>query len=49
MSRDNIRTIGFVLVFVVLAVLVICFDDIKAMINEAMVEQADSLMDQLLR
>ena len=49
MSRENIRTIGFVLVFVVLAVLVICFDDIKAMWNEAMMEQADSLMDQLLR
>ena len=49
MSRDNIKTIGFVLIFVVLAVLVICFDDIKAMLNEAMMEQADSLMDQLLR
>ena len=49
MSRDNIRTIGFVLVFVILVVLVICFDDIKAMLNKAMVEQADSLMDQLLR
>lgn len=49
MSRDNIRTIGFVLVFVILVVLVICFDDIKAMLNEAMMEQADSLMDQLLR
>lgn len=49
MSRENIRIIGFVLVFVALAVLVICFDDIKAMLNEAMVEQADSLMDQLLR
>ena len=49
MSRDNIRTIGFVMVFVALAVLVICFDDIKAILNEAMVEQADSLMDQLLR
>ena len=49
MSRDSIRTIGFVLEFVALAVLVICFDDIKAMINEVMVEQADSLMDQLLR
>ena len=49
MSRDSIRTIEFVLVFVAFAVLVICFDDIKAMINEVMVEQADSLMDQLLR
>ena len=49
MSRDNIRTIGFVLVFVILAVLVICFDDIKTMWNEAMMGQVDSLMDQLLR
>ena len=49
MRKVNLRTIGFVLVFVALAVLVICFDDIKAMINAAMMEQADSLMDQLLR
>ena len=49
MSRDNIRTIVFVLEFVALAVLVICFDDIKAMWNEAMKGQADSLVDQLLR
>jgi len=49
MRRESIRTIGFVLVFVALSVLVICFDDIKAMLNKAMVEQADSLMDQLLR
>lgn len=49
MSRENIRTIVFVLVFVALAVLVICFDDIKAMWYEAMMGQADSLVDQLLR
>ncbi len=49
MRRESVRTIGFVLVFVALAVLVICFDDIRAMFNEAMVEQADSLVDQLLR
>lgn len=49
MRRESIRTIGFVLVLIALAVLVICFDDIKAMFNEAMVEQADSLMDQLIR
>ena len=49
MRRENIRTIGVVMVFVTLAVLVICFDDIKAMINSAMMEQADSLVDQLLR
>lgn len=28
---------------------VICFDDIKAMVNEAMMEQTQSLVDQLLR
>ena len=49
MRRENFRTIGFVLIFVVLAILVICFDDFKAIITEAMVEQTDSLMDQLLR
>lgn len=49
MSRDNIRIIGLVMVFVALAVLVIFHDDIKIMFNGAMVEQADSLMDQLLR
>ena len=49
MRRDSLRTIGFVLVFIVIAVLVICFDDIQAMVNEVMVEQAESLVDQLLR
>ena len=49
MRRDSLRTIGFVLVFIVIAVMVICFDDIQAMVNEAMVEQAESLVDQLLR
>ena len=49
MRKEYLRTIGFVLVFVVLAVLVICFDDIKTMINAATMEQADSLLDQLLR
>ena len=49
MRRENIRTIGVVMVFVAMAVLVICFDGIKAMINTAMMEQADSLVDQLLR
>ena len=49
MRRDSLRTIGFVLVFIVIAVLVICSDDIKAMVNEAMMEQTQSLVDQLLR
>ena len=49
MRRDSLKTIGFVLLFVVISVLVICFDDIKAMVNEAMKEQTQSLVDQLLR
>lgn len=49
MRRDSLKTIGFVLLFMVIAVLVICFDDIKAMVNEAMMEQTQSLVDQLLR
>lgn len=49
MRRDSLKTIGFVLLFVVIVVLVICFDDIKAMVNEAMMEQTQSLVDQLLR
>ena len=49
MRKYSLRTIGFVLVFMVIAALVICFDDIKAMVNEAMMEQTQSLVNQLLR
>lgn len=49
MRRDSLRTIGFVLLFVAITVLIICFDDIKVMVNEAMMEQTQSLVDQLLR
>lgn len=49
MRRDNLKAIGFVLMFVAIVELVICFDDIKAMVNEAMMEQTQSLVDQLLR
>ena len=49
MRRDSLKTIGFVLLFVVIAVLVICFDDIKTMVNDAMMEQTQSLVDKLLR
>lgn len=49
MNRENLRTIGIVALVVVLMVLVIFFDDIKAMLNVAIAEQADSHLDQLLR
>ena len=49
MSRDKLRTIGFIVVVILIAAAVIWLDDIRAMMDEAMVEQADSLLDQLLR
>jgi hypothetical protein len=49
MSRDNIRKIGIIVVFVALAVLVVCFDVFKAALSQMMMGQADSLVDQLLR
>lgn len=49
MRRDSLRTIGLMFVVIAIAVLVICFDNIKAMMNEAMIKQADSLVNQLLR
>ena len=48
MCRDKLRTIGFIVVVILIAA-VIWFDEIRAMMDETMVEQADSLMDQLLR
>ena len=49
MSRDRLRTIGFMVVVILIAAAVIWFDDIRAMVGEAMVEQTGSLMNQLLR
>ena len=49
MRKDKLRIIGWGMMFVVIAIVVICFDDIQAMVNEVMVEQAESLVDQLLR
>lgn len=49
MNREKMRTIGFVAIVIGLALLIIFFDDIRAMVNGFMAEQADSLVDQLLR
>lgn len=49
MNREKMRMIGFAALVIILAILVICFDDIREMFNEIMSEQADSLVDQLLR
>lgn len=49
MNRNKMRTIGYVALVIALALLIIFFDDIRAMLNETMAEQAGSLVDQLLR
>lgn len=49
MSRESMRTIGYVLLFAAIAVVIIFFDDIRAAVSEMMMEQTDSLVDQLLR
>lgn len=43
------KTIGYLLIFIALAVLIAFFEDINTMINQAMEVQAESLVDQLLR
>ena len=49
MSRESMRTIGYVLLFAAIAVVIIFFDGIWAAVSEMMMEQTDSLVDQLLR
>jgi len=49
MSRDSMRTIGYVLLFAAITVVFIFFDDIRVAVSEMMMEQTDSLVDQLLR
>ena len=49
MRNENLRTIGMVLLFVIIAAVIICFDDIQTMLNETMMEQTDSILNQLFR
>lgn len=49
MRKETLKAYGLVLIVAALAVLVICSDDLKAVISGIMMEQADSLMDQRLR
>lgn len=49
MNRINLRTIGVVMIFVLIAALIIFWSDIQTALDAAMAEQADSLVDQLLR
>ena len=41
--------IGFAALVLLCVAAVLMYDDIMAMMNEAMAEQADSLLEQLLR
>ena len=49
MSRECMKTLGYVLLLAAIAVVIIFFDDIRAAVGGLMTEQADSLVDQLLR
>lgn len=49
MNRDKLRVAGYVVLIVRMVLLVIFFDDIKAVFNEMMMEQTGSLVDQLFR
>ena len=49
MKKEDLRTIGMIAVFVGLALLIICFDDIRSMVSGMMLERPDHMIDQLLR
>ena len=49
MSREDIKSIGMLLLVALLAVVFTFGDQIMAAVSEMTVEQAGSMMDQLLR
>ena len=49
MRREKLRTIGMVLVFVVMAAVIIFHDEISALVGNMMMGQTDSMLDQVLR
>ena len=49
MKRKTLKLIGFAALVLLCVAAVLMYDDIMAMMNEAMAEQADSLLGQLLR
>jgi hypothetical protein len=46
---DRLRLIGFAVVVLLCVAVVFLYDDIVAWLSKMMVEQMDSMMDQLLR
>lgn len=49
MKREIFKLIGLAALVLLCVATVLMYDDIMAMMNEAMAEQADSLLEQLLR
>jgi len=49
MRRDGLRILGFVLMVFAIVVLVISFDDIKTMANEAIIDWVNSSINQMFR
>lgn len=49
MRRESIRIIGFVVLFATVAAVIIFHEEISAMVIEAMMGQAGSMLDQLFR
>ena len=49
MKRETFKLIGFAALVLLCVAAVLMYDDIMAMMNEVMAEQADFLFEQLLR
>ena len=49
MKRENIKTIGYLVVFIAVAAIIIFHDEISAMMENMIMGQTDSMLDQVLR
>ena len=49
MRKESLRTIGIMMMFVAVAMLILYHNELSALFDVAMTGQADSMMDQLLR
>ena len=49
MKRENIKTIGYMVVFIAVAAIIIFHDEISAMMGNMIMGQTDSMLDQVLR
>lgn len=49
MKRENIKTIGYLVVFIAVAAIIFFHDEISAMMENMIMGQTDSMLDQVLR